>query len=138
KAATKVKVEFSQDIEWFYAYHEHCLKKRNLKISYSKSLLRRIWQATQNINSSCILKAADANGNVHSALLVVWDKESAYHLITPLDPDFLNSQSLTLCVAEAIKFLSGKTKRYDFEGSMIPNIERSYRSFGTMQMQYFS
>lgn len=38
---------------------------------------------------------------------------------------------------EAIKFSSGVTKTFDFEGSMIESVERFFRAFGAKQKPYF-
>ena len=36
------------------------------------------------------------------------------------------------------KYAAGVTKHFDFEGSMIEGVERSYRAFGAIQTPYFS
>jgi hypothetical protein len=38
---------------------------------------------------------------------------------------------------ESIKFALKNNKKFDFEGSMIENIERYFRSFGSIQKSYF-
>jgi len=39
---------------------------------------------------------------------------------------------------EAIKHFYGKVRYFDFEGSMIENVEANFRKFGAVQKQYFS
>ena len=67
---------------------------------------------------------------VHAVAFIVWDRNRAYYLIGGGDPDFRNSGAATLCIWEAIKFSSTVTKAFDFEGSMVENIERFFRGFG--------
>jgi len=43
-----------------------------------------------------------------------------------------------LMVLEAIKWARGKSVSFDFEGSMIKNIENSYRQFGATKTYYNS
>jgi hypothetical protein len=38
----------------------------------------------------------------------------------------------------AIKIASENTKRFDFEGSMIENVERFFRSFGAVPIPYYN
>ena len=40
-------------------------------------------------------------------------------------------------VWEAIKLMSQKTKMFDFEGSMIEGVAKSFQQFGTKQTGYF-
>lgn len=81
--------------------------------------------------------AVDGKGNIHSAIYVVYDKISAYYLYSCVDREFREYGANTLLLWNAIKELSGHTKRFDFEGSMIPGIEESFRQFGARQMPYF-
>ena len=53
------------------------------------------------------------------------------------DPNLRNSGAMSLCMWEAIKFASTKTKKFDFEGSMIESVERYFRAFGAEQKPYF-
>ena len=73
-----------------------------------------------------------------SAIYIVWDANSAYYLLGGSDPNFRSSGANSLLLWEAIKFASGVTKRFDFEGSMIEPIERYFRGFGATQKPYLS
>ena len=72
----------------------------------------------------------DEDGNLASALFVVWDSKSAYNLVIYIDDEFRSSGASTLIVYEAIKYLSDKTECYDFEGSMIHGVALKNQSFG--------
>ena len=41
-------------------------------------------------------------------------------------------------IREIIKYVSSKTGKFDFEGSMIEWVENSFRQFTTVQMPYFN
>jgi len=53
------------------------------------------------------------------------------------DPDFRSSGAQNSIHWEAIKHFYGKVKYFDFEGSMIENVEANFRKFGCVQKQYF-
>ena len=88
-------------------------------------------------NCGKTIYASDQSGNIHSALFIIWNNYSAYNLISTIDPDYRNSGSTSLLIWEMIKYISDKTERFDFEGSMIEGVERSFRQFGAKQIPYF-
>jgi lipid II:glycine glycyltransferase (peptidoglycan interpeptide bridge formation enzyme) len=138
KASEIVEVKFDLGAEEFYENHKHTLEKQGQKISYSKELFLKIHEQVYAHRSGRTIYAVDKNGIIHSALFVVWSKYSAYDLISSIDADHKNSESASLLIWEIIKNLSGKINRFDFEGSMIESVERSFRQFGTVQKAYFS
>ena len=97
----------------------------------------RIYNAAINANSGVIVSASDENNCLHGALFIVWDNERAYDLISTLDPAFRKIWSSSLLVKEAIMYVSKYVDMFDFEGSMVRNIEKSFRQFGTVQQRYF-
>jgi len=42
-----------------------------------------------------------------------------------------------LCIFEGIKLANQLGKKFDFEGSMLPNIEKNFRKYGGVQKPYF-
>ena len=137
KAEKLVNVVFDIDAERFYENHKMTLSKQNSAINYSFELFQRIYNSGYASKSACTIGAIDEAGNLHGALFVVWDETSAYDLISTIDPDFRNSGAASLLVREVIRFVSTKTKKFDFEGSMIEAVEGSFRQFGAIQTPYF-
>lgn len=137
KAENNITIKFDLSYHDFYENHQLTLSKQNAVISYSKEFFQNIYEACYARNAGKTIYAIDENGKLHGALFIVWDENSAYHLIYTLDPDYRNSGASSLLVKEAIKYVHGKTKQYDFEGSMIAGVEHSYRRFGTVQKPYF-
>lgn len=84
-----------------------------------------------------IVRATDEKGNTHAAVFVVYDKNSAYELLTAISPEYRDTGASTFVVWEAIKKLSKVTKIWDFAGSMLEEVEHSNRQFGTVQTPYF-
>jgi lipid II:glycine glycyltransferase (peptidoglycan interpeptide bridge formation enzyme) len=138
KAEKIVDVKFDLSAEDFYENHKLTLKKQGKKISYSFSLFEKLYNSCYARNSGRTIYSTDKQGNIHSALFVIWYEKSAYDLISTIDPDFRNSGSATLLIREIIKYVSDKTEKFDFEGSMIEGVEQSFRQFGTVQKPYFN
>jgi len=138
KAEKSLTIKFDLSATDFYNNHKMTLSKQNSEISYSIELFRSIYQNGYKNNSAKTIYAVDDENNLHGALFIIWDDNSAYDLISTIDPDFRNSGSASLLVKEAIKYIATRTKKFDFEGSMMENVESSFRQFGAVQKPYFN
>lgn len=125
-------------VDEFLTLNKKVFLRQNLKLPYDEELVYSIDAAAQERNCRNIFIAIDPSGKHHAAVYLIWDKNSAYYLMAGSDPDLRNSGASSLCLWEAIKFASTVSNSFDFEGSMIEPIERSFRSFGAKQTPYFS
>lgn len=132
-----LEVGFDLPAREFYDNHVLTLSKQGAKISYSFDLFQRMYQAAYKHNGGRVIWARDREGNLHAALFVIWNGTCAFDLISTIDPDYRNSGASTLLVRDMIRFLSGKTAAFDFEGSMIEGVANSFSQFGTAQIPYF-
>lgn len=137
KAEKFLEVKFDLSVQDFYDNHKMTLEKQNSEISYSFEHFNRIYTNAYKHNAGRTIYAVDNENNIHAALFVIWDKNSAYDLISTIDPSFRNSGAGSLLVKRIIEFVSDKTDKFDFEGSMIENVEKSFRQFGAKQKAYF-
>jgi hypothetical protein len=122
----------------FYNFHKQCLQQKNTRIEYSQKLFLSIYNEALGRNQGKIIALKDKNNKWHSALFFVWDKNSAYALISAIDPHFKSDGTSTKMFWEAIKFVSDKTKIFDFEGSMMEGVAQSFQQFGAEQVPYFN
>jgi lipid II:glycine glycyltransferase (peptidoglycan interpeptide bridge formation enzyme) len=131
-------VEVREDLpsREFYRHLARTLKKKGSDVAYSWEFFNRFYDACYQHQAGKAFHAVDGANNVHSAIFIVYDKKTAYYLISSIDPDFTASGSVSLLVLEAIRFLSTRTLQFDFCGSMIGTIERSSREFGGKQTPY--
>jgi len=138
KAEKFLDIKFDLSAEEFYKNHKETLLKQNSKIAYDFEHFKKIYTSAYKHNAGRTIYAVDNENNLHAALFIIWDKNSAYDLISTIDPDFRNSGAASLLIKEAIIFISTKSKKFDFEGSMIENVEKSFRQFGAKQKPYFN
>jgi len=101
-------------------------------------LFKKIHDSAYENNSGRTIAAYDKDGNLHCALFVIWDEMSAYDLISTIDPKYRNIGAASLLIKEIIAYVSTFVNKFDFEGSMIEPVERSFRQFGAVQTPYFS
>lgn len=138
KAEKIVDVAFDIPAELFYNNHKMILSQQNAKISYAFDVFKRMYDRGYERKQACTIAAYGKDRILHAALFLVWDQNSAYNLISTIDHRYRNSGAASLLFREALKHVSTKAKRFDFEGSMIQPVERSYRQFNTVQVPYFS
>ncbi len=138
RAETIVETAYGMNAREFYEFHSRTLRQQNEKISYTFDTFEKIYNAVIAHDSGQIIYARDENNCIHSALFIIWDENSAYDLISAIDPDYRDSGSVSLLIREIIKYVAAKTKHFDFEGSMIEGVENSFKQFATMQYQYFN
>jgi lipid II:glycine glycyltransferase (peptidoglycan interpeptide bridge formation enzyme) len=138
RKAQKVGITIDSHLsaEEFYDFHCKVLKQKGENNLNSKEVELSIIKTALQHGNGVILTAKDLAGNLHSALFLVWDNNSAYYLIPATDVRFRSSGASTLIVYEAIRYVQEKCISFDFEGSMSENIENSYKQFGTKQIPY--
>lgn len=72
-----------------------------------------------------------------SLLFLVWDERSAYHLLGGNVPEHQSADTYSALIWRAIRQAHDKGLSYDFEGSMIKRISKSFREFGGDPKLYF-
>lgn len=139
KAEKLVEVRTDLPIDEFYSVNMLTFSRQGFSPPYSQELLRRHDAALAERSRRKIFSAHDKNGDIHSALYLIWDSESSYVHMAGEDPLKRNSGAGILLIWEAIKFTSQELslERFDFEGSMIEGVERVRRDFGAEQVPYF-
>ncbi len=130
-AMKKVVVKESSDIEKLIEMSLTTYSRQGRAYIVKPEILRRVYKAAKEHNACSLLAAKDADGNVHSMSLFVYDENKCYYLVGASDTE-LNSKSKahTLVLWEGIKMASQHSKVFDFEGSTIQGIGTFFRRFG--------
>lgn len=137
KAEKSLSIESLSSVDELYELKVKTYLEQKDNYPFSLSLLKKVFGYCLKYNCGELLAAKDKEGNIHSIILYVWDKHSAYYLHGATNSDFKTTGSMSLLLWEAIKRSSSKTTAFNFEGSMIEPIERYFRAFGGKQTPYF-
>lgn len=121
----------------FYAEHEKVFLKQGRNCPFSYEFWLRLYEACKAHNSCQMFSAQDEEGSIHALLFLVWDERSVYHLLGGYMPEFSSSQAYPALVYHGIQFAHEKGLAYDFEGSMIQRIAKSFRQFGGVPKPYY-
>lgn len=135
KAERIVQIKISEDASVIYNLVSKTFERKKVKMPYSKEFLAKVVNGCLERNCGELTYAIDQQDNIHAAVFIVWDKESAYYLLGGGDSDYRNSGATSLLLWEGIKRVSTKVDCFDFEGSMMESIERFVRGFGACQTQ---
>ena len=138
KAKKNLTIDESDDIELFYEINKMTFDRQNRSMPYSFEFIKNLDLHTKKNKSRKILFAKDIKGNIHVAVYIIWDFHSVYLIMSGGNPELRNSGAKNLLVYEVIKFAIENNLTFDFEGSMIENIEAHIKSFGAVQMPYFN
>lgn len=112
--------------------------RQGLRLKQDVNALRRLIKVSQERQQGDLWGAYDTAGQLHAAAFVVWQTQSAYYIAGGGDPALRDSGAHSLVLWEAIRYVSTFTDRFDFEGSMLPGVERFFREFGARQTPYFA
>lgn len=121
----------------FYREHEKVFLKQGLPCPFSIELWMRLYRAAKENNAGETLYAENEAGDITSLMFLVWDSRSAYLLLGGSMPEFRGMETYSMVIWESIKMAHEMGIAYDFEGSMIKRIAKSYRKYGGVPKQYF-
>lgn len=134
----KITVKKNIPIEDFLKVQSLTFKRQNLNSPKGENVLIKLIKESRKRKQGDIWGGYDEQGNLHAAAFIVWQQSSAYYIAGGGNPKLRDSGAHALILWTAIKELSAITDRFDFEGSMIPGVERFFREFGAKQYPFFT
>lgn len=137
KAVNIVEVEICDQFDTLFSVLEKTFARKGLEQPYNKHMFRRLVDECRSRQCCSMLVARDADRKVHAGMFIIWDDQWVYYMAGGVDSDHKNSGAMTLLFDKAIEFAMQSGRSFDFEGSMIQDIEKYFRSFGAVQQQYF-
>lgn len=103
--------------------------KQGLGLPYNQKLFETLFHSIEENDAGWCLMASDQEGQSAAFVLVISDDRMAHCLITGRHSDSQGAMSFLMW--EMIKQCQSKGLRlFDFEGSMLPPVEKFFRSFG--------
>jgi hypothetical protein len=134
-----IGVNTSDDFAQTFSLVEKTFTRQDMKVSFkSAAFSYNDSLKTKNLCKSFLAK--DKNGNIIAMVYIVWDNKRSYYLLGGYDPGKSHHGASAIAIWEAIKFTKAELglKEFDFEGSMVPQIEQFFRKFGGRQVPYFT
>ncbi len=129
KAEKRVEIFESHDIDALLDLHERAFAQRGLAAPRRRTYVRTVVEGALRAGKARLMLARDPEGNLHAANLLVFDERSAHYLLGGSDARFRTSGAASLLMWDAIRFAAGRSRIFDFEGSMQEPIARFFRGF---------
>ena len=137
KANTLLRFETSDDPVGFYALNKLTFSRQNMDIPYSLDFVQRMDKALRENSQRFIYVARDEMGRPHGTIYVAYDHDTAWYLAAGSDPELRKSGAIQALLWHAIQEAKDRVATFDFEGSMLPEVELSFRAFGGRATPYF-
>lgn len=137
KAEKHVAVSKGADPDFFFRLIEQTFEKQNLKVPYSSALIHNIFKTAEANNTGESWFASDQAGNPVAAIFLIWDQKTVYYLMGGFDKSRETHHAMSLLLWKGIQVASEAGKAFDFEGSMLPGVEKFFRSFGGELKSFF-
>lgn len=132
-----LKIDNNVDLEDFYNLNNQVFIRQGIRNPISKKLLKNVVQEAKYNKSCYIIGAFDNNSILQASALFIKDSKRLYYLMSGQNHENRNSGGLSLVLWHAIQIAVESGLIFDFEGSMMENVEKYIRSFGAIQRQYF-
>ncbi len=139
KAKKTIQIQTLNDIDLFYQLHEKTFLKQNSAPKIPLQIFQKAWDVCLKNQCGQLFFAMDKSRNIHAALFLVYDNETAYYLAGGTDAAYYGSGAMSLLMHHAIVFSAENKKRFfDFEGSMIPAVNRFFKNFSPEEIKYIT
>lgn len=134
-------VEWRQENEsWEIVFQLNSLSlgRKNRKQTYKIQVFNKLHRALEKRGQmACFIARDKVSGEPHAGLYLAFDARQAAVLLTGTNPEFKASCAIYGLFEAAIRYCGEKGLSLDFEGSMQPEIEHTFRAFGARQVPYF-
>ena len=137
KAEKYVHIEEDDDLEEFYEINKKSFIRQEIDIPYSFSYFKGLYEACRRQNACKLLFARDEDGHTQSVAMIIWDAMSVYYLLNGTDPEWKTYQGNDLLIDYGISVAHKLGLKFDFEGSVIKNVNHAFREFGGRPIPYF-
>ncbi|CAN5246423.1 hypothetical protein BH09BAC1_BH09BAC1_13290 [soil metagenome] len=136
KAEKQVTLSTVASIQPLFELKKTSYQSKKQSVPFGLPFVEGLYNVVKANGWGQILEARDAQNNLHASVLLVWDHETMYYLLGAADPQYNNSGAMSLLLWQGIQLAAEKGLQFNFEGSMIPAIERFFSAFGGMLTPY--
>lgn len=137
KAEKYLTVQETDDLREFYTVNKMTFDRQGIPIPHSYELFEHIYEECKRNHAGILIKASDNNETTHCVAMLVWDNNSVYFLLNGTNPELKMYQGNLLLMDYGIKLAHKMGKKFDFEGSVIKNVNHVFREFGGIPKPYF-
>lgn len=121
----------------FWEIYAKTFARQDMAVPVSFETFSSLDSRLEALGKRKMLFVVDPEVKVHAVIYLVIDNAYAYYLMGGADPELRNSGATAFGLYEGIRMVSAQADYFDFEGSVVKNIETFFRGFGGYQRPYF-
>lgn len=125
------------DASIFYENYNRIMKKQNLSLEIYKEMFFNLHKEIMLRNNGEIYLASNDNGEIVAGLYLLVDKFSAHYWLAFMDKDSGSQGASQLIIWQSVIDSFKRVKFYNFQGSMLENLEPIFRNFGGNRMEMY-
>ena len=137
RCSQRTEARFDLSPREFAEFHSRYWTGKSGHDLLSNDFIERVCATAVNRGNGVIASLHDTDGHLLMARFVAYDARCAYSLMSAIDTSLHRSGYNETLFWALIRYLSDKSRCFDFEGSMDEGIEYFYRSFGAEQIPFF-
>ena len=134
----RITVRKGIPVEDFLHIQAQTFERQQVRVIEDIEKLKQLIAACRERNQGDLWGGYDEEGRLHAVAFIIWQEHSAYYLAGGGSSELRESGAHSLVLWECIRYVSQFTGLFDFEGSMIPGVERFFREFGGIQTPFFT
>lgn len=125
------RVQQVADARSVFSLFEQRFRHKGQRPPISEEWFAGVDQALTQHQARAAFLCSDLAGRPLAGAYITWDEYSSYLMITGFDSQKKIRGATALAIWESIQFIAARGGLiYDFEGSMLPGVERFFREFG--------
>jgi len=137
KAHKSLHIYEADDIDLFYSLHQKTFEKQGKQAGISLEIYMEYWSFCKQHYCGRLFFIADEQDNVHASCWLAYDDDTSYYLAGGSDSAFYGSGAMSGLMWHIIReSILMKKRVFDFEGSMLPSVNRFFRNFSPEEKEY--
>jgi lipid II:glycine glycyltransferase (peptidoglycan interpeptide bridge formation enzyme) len=140
KAKEQIEVVEDGTPEQFYEVHKMTFDRQEMGVPYPLEFFLDHFRALKENGNCKLFFAKDGEGQIHAVGCLMKDRDMAYYHISGANPELRKSGAGILLAWYLIQYSKEQwgVNIFDFEGSMIKNVEQVWHRMGGNQVPYFN
>ena len=139
KGAVQYTIEISEDWQTFVQLNNSVFARQSKNAPVKTDVWKKLDAVLSEKKSRIILFARNkTSGQIDAGVYIVFDFDTAYYLAGGCNAAGRNKGALYFSLWKAIQAAAQLVDFFDFEGSMLKNIEPVFRGFGGIQTPYLT
>ena len=130
KASKLMEIVEVEKLDAYFYLFEASFLKQGIQIPITQTILSQFFSTVNKHGKGKAYLAKDVDNQPLAIVLVIWDKQTTYYMAGGYDDRFAKTGSMSGLFAHAISEAYKRGQSFNFEGSMLENLEQYFRSFG--------